>query len=114
MSEYFSPANRCVRVIREAPGPDVPITPKKKKWEHLEDPEALRRAFKFSSTQNLMHFLEDVIQMQEILGHHGKLLVDQNRVTAQITTHIINSVTEMDVEWAVKVDEIYEDIERSE
>jgi len=35
-------------------------------------------------------------------------------VTAQITTHIINSVTEMDVEWAVKVDEIYEDIERSE
>jgi len=114
MSEYFSPANRCVRVIREAPGPDVPIIPKKEKWEHLEDPEALRRAFEFSSPQNLIHFFEDVIQMQEAMGHHGKLLVDQDRVTAQVSTHALDRVTELDVEWAAKVDEIYEDIEQTE
>jgi len=113
MSEYFSPANRCVRVIREAPGPDVPIIPKKEKWEHLEDPEALRREFEFSSSQNLIYFLEDVIQMQESLDHHGKILVDHNRVIAQVSTRTLNRVTELDVEWAAKVDEIYEDIRRS-
>jgi pterin-4a-carbinolamine dehydratase len=48
--------------------------------------------------------------MQEEVGHHGKLLVEKEMILAQVSTESLQRVTELDIEWAAKVDEIYEDI----
>ena len=109
MENYFLEERQ--NKIQESLPKDVPISPKKQKWEMTKNPEALRRTFELSSAQQLIYFLEDLIQMQESMGHHGKMLIDRNAVTVQVSTHSLERVTDLDVEWAAKVDEIYEDVE---
>ena len=106
MREYFEP-NRPV--LCESPGRTLPVTPKKETWTRQDNPESIRRLFNFKSIGSLINFLEDVIQMQDEMGHHGKLLVDKNAVLAQISTVSLQRVTELDIEWAAQVDNIYND-----
>ena len=107
MQEYFKANGQR---LFEAPGRDVPISVTKEVWTRTEDPESIRRLFEFETTNALIDFLEDVLQMQEELGHHGKFLIEKKRVLAHATTDVLQQVTELDIEWAAKVDEIYEDI----
>jgi pterin-4a-carbinolamine dehydratase len=44
------------------------------------------------------------------MKHHGKLLVDGSKVLIRINTKVMERVTDLDVEWAQKVDEIYADV----
>jgi 4a-hydroxytetrahydrobiopterin dehydratase len=113
MKNYFDDNTPTRESLTEVHN-NLPIKPKKKTWEKIENPEALRRLFELSDPKKLIYFLEDVIQMQEELGHHGKLLVEDNKVLVQISTHTLNRVTDLDIEWAAKVDEIYEDIRSAE
>ena len=106
MREYFEPRPS---VLLESPGRDLPITPKKETWTRSTNPESLRKMFKFESAPSLLSFFEDVIQMQEETGHYGKLLVEKNAVLAHVSTTVLQRVTELDIEWAAKVDQIYDD-----
>ncbi len=116
MGEYFR--DTCVfenHGLREALGRDIPIVvPNKKKWDLLDNPEALQRLFEFNDVTSLLYFLEDVIQLQEAMAHHGKILVDGSQVLIQVSTKTLNRVTDLDVEWSKRVDEIYEDIRSAE
>ena len=47
------------------------------------------------------------------MSHHGKILIDGSQVLIQISTKVVNRVTDLDVDWTRKVDEIYRDV-RSE
>lgn len=85
------------------------VVPNEKKWELLDGPEALQRLFKFDNTISLIYFLEDVIQLQQEMNHHGRILIDGLQVLIQINTKVMDRVTDLDVEWARKVDEIYND-----
>jgi pterin-4a-carbinolamine dehydratase len=76
----------------------------------LSEPEVLQRLFKFEKVPHLIYFLEDVVQLQEQMSHHGKLLIDGMQVLVQINTKVMNRVTDLDVEWTKKVDEIYKDV----
>ena len=113
MEDYFSnrPRSKAPEgVIFENRNSDIPVVPKKKAWEHLERPDAMQRLFSFENAKELVFFLEDIIQMQEEMRHHGKMLVDGLEVLVQISTNVVSRVTDLDVEWAAKVDVIYEDI----
>jgi pterin-4a-carbinolamine dehydratase len=85
------------------------VVPNEKKWELLDGPEALQRLFKFDNTISLIYFLEDVIQLQQEMNHHGRILIDGLQVLIQINTKVMDRVTDLDVEWTRKVDEIYND-----
>ena len=113
MEDYFSnrPRSKAPEgVIFENRNNDIPVVPKKKAWEHLERPDAMQRLFSFENAKELVFFLEDIIQMQEEMRHHGKMLVDGLEVLVQISTNVVSRVTDLDVEWAAKADVIYEDI----
>jgi pterin-4a-carbinolamine dehydratase len=111
MESYFkeSPGfdKNLVGNIKES----VPIkVPNEKSWDLLEEPEVLQRLFSFEKALNMVYFLEDVIQLQEQMSHHGKMLIDELQVLIQINTKVMNRVTDLDVEWTKKVDEIYKDV----
>ena len=110
MDGYFRECTKPPRPLSEGLGNDVPIAPSKNVWDRLENPETLQRLFVFDDAKGLIYFLEDVIQLQEHMSHHGRLLVDGLQVLVQINTHSLNRVTDLDVEWAKKVDEIYNDV----
>jgi pterin-4a-carbinolamine dehydratase len=109
MGDYFHETPRFS--LNEELGRSLPISPKQEKWTKIENPESISRVFSLSNTQNLIFFLEDLIQMQDSMGHHGKMLVDKNKVLCQISTRGLDRVTELDIEWAAKVDDIYDNIE---
>jgi len=48
-----------------------------------------------------------VIQLQQEMSHHGRILIDNLQVLIQINTKVMDRVTDLDVEWTRKVDEIY-------
>ena len=106
-ADVFKTRRNIVQKIRE----NVPIeVPNEKSWDLLSEPEVLQRLFKFEKVPHLIYFLEDVVQLQEQMSHHGKLLIDGMQVLVQINTKVMNRVTDLDVEWTKKVDEIYKDV----
>ena len=111
MNGYFKEDARPKKMLVETLQPSVPIVvPSEKKWEMLERPEVLQRLFRFSQPQDMLFFVEDVIQLQEQMNHHGRILIDHLQVLIQISTKVLDRVTDLDVEYANKVDEIYADV----
>ena len=113
MNGYFldqKKAHSDKRILQEIKNKNAPIVAQKQKWTHIDKLDALQRLFVFENAKELIFFLEDVIQMQEEMRHHGKILVDGLEVLLQVTTNVVNRVTDLDVEYAAKVDVIYEDI----
>jgi len=113
MKDYFADSSQVrpsAGLIFERQDSQVPISPTEKTWDHLENPDALQRLFSFDEAKELIFFLEDIIQMQEEMRHHGKMLVDGLEVLVQVSTNVVSRVTDLDVEWAARVDQIYEDI----
>lgn len=110
MKDYFDEGIPQRKVMVESPGRDVPLRAKKQTWSVNQNPDSLQKTFEFSSSRKLLFFLEDVIQMQEAVGHHGILTINENKVSVRIFTKTLNRVTDLDVEWSKKVDRIYKDV----
>lgn len=111
MKEYFEEKKVVSRkILSEAPGRSVPIGVKKQTWSKTTDPETLQRTFSFSSPEKMIYFLEDVIQMQNAMGHHGIITINENKVSVRIFTKTLERVTDLDVEWANNVGKIFDDV----
>jgi pterin-4a-carbinolamine dehydratase len=110
MNDYFQDTK--FNLQESSLGKSLPIEPKKNTWEKLESPERIRKTFNLSSSQNLQYFVEDLIQFQDEKGHWGKILIDGASVTVQFFTKTVERVTELDIESAKKVDQIYDSVER--
>jgi 4a-hydroxytetrahydrobiopterin dehydratase len=88
----------------------LPVTPKEtSSWQVLQGPERLHRTFNFRDRASLRYFLNEVLEMEEDLQHHGDITVSGLSVTIEIFTHQINRVTELDKEYANEVDAIRRD-----
>lgn len=107
MKEYFRPESQ--RVLLEALPKEVPIEPKKSEWKVTSDGESLLRSFEFKKDSDLRNFVNDLLQMQEEMEHHGQILIDQKTVKVKIKTKTLNRITELDVEYASQLDKIYND-----
>ena len=113
MREDFSSEKRTV--LSESPGKHyLPVSPEKTDWTLTENPETMQRVYTFKNATTLIYFLEDIVQMQEEMHHHAKILVDHLQVLVQISTKKLERVTELDIEWTRKADEIYEDVRQEE
>ena len=111
MKEYFEERKTVSRkVLSESPGRSVPIGVKKQTWSKTSEPESLQRTFTFPDPERMIYFLEDVIQMQNAMGHHGIITINENKVSVRIFTKTLERVTDLDVEWADKVGKIFDDV----
>lgn len=90
----------------------VPIVPQQKnKWEIISSPNRLSRSYDFESSEIMKIFLNESLDYQESVQHHGKFLIENQKVTIEIYTHDVEDVTEFDLEWAKMIDDIYEDVQ---
>lgn len=117
LREYFegfeSPTSTMRPMYPEFPVDtrSLPVVPKESDgWNVLKDPERLHRVFTFADRNQLRLFLNEVLLMEEDKQHHGDITVSGMSVTIEIFTHQINSVTELDKEYASEVDAIRKDI----
>lgn len=105
MKEYFSIDNRDLL------GNNCPVVPSRKTWEVLESPERLQKKFKFESRRHTIDFLNEVLVIEDNMGHHGNITVDHSEVTISVYTKNINAITNLDREYAETVDRIFRDVQ---
>jgi len=87
----------------------VPIsTPDSLDWSYRKDPRRLTKMFKFSAESTFNSFMMDVLEHQAETQHHGRITLQYPQIKIEVWTHSLNDVTEIDVEWAVSINDIYE------
>ena len=92
----------------------VPIAARKnfpEKWQVLELPRRLARTYKFPNRKKLKFFVEELFNYEDKVNHHGKVTVDYETVSIEVYTLNLNSITELDYEYAKTADLIYQDVE---
>ena len=119
MHEYLRevdgrPMIREIKELRDTTVPDdLPITVKRGgDWDMLDEPtQRLRKTFKLEDKFRLVAFINEVLEYQDEVNHHGKIIIEGDKVTISVYTHDVDLVTEIDMEYAKSVDEIYDDVE---
>jgi len=104
--ENFSPLNENLGMFHT-----VPVKPQQKDdWEVVASPNRLNKTYEFESSETLKVFLNEMLDYQDSVFHHGKFIVDYLKVTAEVYTHDVDDVTEVDLEWSKMADDIYRDV----
>jgi len=78
-------------------------------WKTMENPRRLSKVFRFKSTDALVGFMGACLEYERENMHQGRITVQNPVVKVEIWTKGLMDVTEMDLEYAREVTEIYED-----
>ncbi|MCS6814930.1 MAG: 4a-hydroxytetrahydrobiopterin dehydratase [Cyanobacteria bacterium] len=66
----------------------------------------LHRKFQFASFVEAFGFMTSLALVAEGMGHHPEWFNVYNRVTIDLTTHDAGGITNLDIEFAKKADEL--------
>ena len=91
----------------------VEIEPKPT-WETLQNPERLKSKFAFDYPKQLMQFIFEVVHYEMEVQHNASILIEGLNVTVDVYTHDVDSVTEIDIEYAEELNKIYKDVKEYE
>ena len=87
----------------------LPINAPKPTWEQLQGPNRLVRAFTFGSAESLKFFMEQLLDFQEEMNHHGDINISGHTVTIEAYSHDLGEVTDRDIKYTKEVNLIYRD-----
>lgn len=80
------------------------------RWEIVESPKRLHKAYKFMSNDLRNAFVEGLFDYEQKIGHNAKITVEENKVTLDVYTKDIDQVTELDKEYAHYADVLFKDV----
>lgn len=87
-----------------------PIKPFQDKWSVIDNPKRLTRDFTFYDFLEMKNFLNELMEYQEDIQHHAKIIVDHRTVTIEVNTKDLEEITEIDKEYSEFVDMIFRDV----
>jgi pterin-4a-carbinolamine dehydratase len=89
----------------------LPVSPATtSKWVVKERPERLCRTFEFSNRESCRHFINELMDYEDRSKHHAEIKCRGNIMTIEIYTQDIDTVTELDKDYAKEVDAIYDEM----
>jgi pterin-4a-carbinolamine dehydratase len=88
---------------------EQPITPKGTGWDHLTDPNRLRRIFTIENQCSRRIFVNDVLNLADQSMHGIIVRIRGEETEVEIYTEELNDITNMDFEYAKDVDDMYVD-----
>ena len=89
---------------------DVPLHVEESDWAVLGAPERLARKYQFEDIKVRNWFLRELFEDESTSGHHGKITVSGLEVTIEVWTHDVDAITELDIEYASRCDDIHGDV----
>ena len=112
MQNYFHEREKSL--LRETRSLDIPNAPgelpinvrKEKSWRRKEDPNRFVRTWKVDNIDVYSAIVQDILEYQNSVEHHAKIILVYPKITCEIYTHGLNDITEMDIEWTQTVDKI--------
>ena len=75
-------------------------------WSEVEDRDAIRKSYHFSSFSEAWGFLARVALLAEKMDHHPEIFNVYDRVEIILSTHDADGLSERDIRLAAAVDEI--------
>lgn len=66
----------------------------------------LHREFKFASFVEAFGFMSSLALVSESLGHHPEWFNVYDRLTVDLTTHDAGGITQKDIDWAKKANQL--------
>uniref|UniRef100_A0A7S0N2B0 4a-hydroxytetrahydrobiopterin dehydratase n=1 Tax=Pyramimonas obovata TaxID=1411642 RepID=A0A7S0N2B0_9CHLO len=102
------PDSRCAAGFPKIPREDLQqILKGLDNWELTEDGTTIRRAFTAKNWGAAMAFINAVSEVAEAANHHPDFhLTGYRNVAIDLTTHAVGGVTELDLELALKLDQL--------
>ncbi len=82
-------------------------------WEEIESPRRLIKDYQFDDRTILLRFVTGLMQFEDTVGHHGKIVIDYNDVRLEVYTHDVDDITELDNEYAQYADSLFADLKLS-
>ena len=70
----------------------------------------LEEAFSFENAKQLLSFLIEVLEYEEKQNHNGAILISGKEVSIEVYTHDLDAITELDIEYAEEVGDIFTDV----
>ena len=89
---------------------EVPLSVEESTWVTVADPERLVRKFDFEDIERRNWFLKELLEDEVQSGHNGRILADGTDVVIEVWTHDLDAVTELDLEYASRCDDIFNDV----
>ena len=71
----------------------------------------LQKSYSFDSSNKLQAFVSEILEYETKTKHLGNMQIGDSTVIIEVFTKGINSVTELDYEYAREADLIYKDVE---
>src|SRR5579872_6381249 len=75
-------------------------------WSEVEDRDAIRKTYHFSTFSEAWGFLSRVALAAEKMDHHPEIFNVYNRVEIILSTHDADGLSERDIRLAQQIDEI--------
>jgi len=90
---------------------EFPIEPQKDPvWKTLEKPQRLSRTFSFRTSNQVLQFVKEILQYENSVSHNGSIKIEGKSVLVEVYTHALEEITELDVEYAEELSQIYKDV----
>ena len=83
----------------------------RREWEVLESPTRLARSYSFNDQKKLQEFISELLDYQQKNNHSGDICIDHSDVMIEVYTKDLNSLTELEYDYAKMADLIYQDVE---
>lgn len=91
-------------------GPTEGITPVGSfNWKTLENPMRLTKVFRFRNDESLIGFVSAILEYEKTTQHQGRITIQNPVVKVETWTKELGEITDMDLEYAREINEIYED-----
>jgi len=90
---------------------EFPIQPQRDPvWITLDKPQRLSRSFSFKGSNQVLQFVKEVLQYEQSVSHNGSIKIEGNKIVVEVYTHSVEEITELDLEYAEELDQIYKDV----
>ena len=87
---------------------NVPVKPKSSDWEEADG--YLSSMFMFNNMSHVIYFVNQVLENGKKIRHYPLLIIDELDVTVKLQTKDLQQITELDLNYAKFISEIYDDI----
>ena len=109
--ERQTPQIHEVPMLSRLPGSQqLPVKPRATTWVVDRDKKCLHRIFEFDSHTRMCDFVRELLDYEMSTEHYGRILCEFPIVSIEVRTHDLDSVTELDKEYAQHCDMIFDDV----